>query len=239
MNAQQTFNLKANKRTITGKKVKILRAQGQVPGVIYGYNTENLPLVVDVKKFRKIWDEAGSSALVDLEIDNNQPIKVLIQDVITSPVYDEIQHVDFFAVNLKEKVTTEIPLTFVGEAPAVKELEGSLVTQKQEVEVEALPTDLISEIEVDISMLKTFDDVIMIKDLKVPDTITIMHDPEEIVAQVAEPRSQEELEAELAEDTAAAEEAAVEELGKEPTQEKGEEMSSEGETEQSAESAKS
>jgi large subunit ribosomal protein L25 len=116
---------------------------------------------------------------------------------------------------MDEKIKTEIPLSFTGESEAVEQLEGSLVTNKDAIEVECLPTDLVSEIEVNISSLKTFEDTIKISDLKIPANIEILHDQDEIIALVEEPRSEEEL-AELEEKSAEEEEKeALEKMGAE------------------------
>ena len=195
-------------------KPKDLRLGGEIPAVVYGFDVDNTTIVLDRKQFWKVYVNAGGNTLVDLTIDDKKPVKVLIQDVQLNPVHDEPIHADFYAVNLKETVQTEIPLNFIGDSPAVVDLEGNLVTNKTEVEVRALPTNLISEIDVDISVLKTFEDIIRVSDLKVPATIEILDDAEDVVALVNEPRSEEELEAELTEDTAA-EAAKIEELGKE------------------------
>lgn len=219
---QKHYELQAEERKLTGKKVKQLRQNGLMPAVVYGASINPQPLSINYKTFKKIYDEAGNTALIDLKF-GNQSVKVLVQDVAVTPLHGDIIHADLFAVNLKEKVETEIPLKFINESEAVVELEGSLVTNKTEVTVEALPTDLIPEIEVDLSALKTFDDQIKISDLKVPSIITIITDPEEVVAFVEEPMSEEELEAELAADAGAEEAAAVEELGAEPAPEEGQE----------------
>ena len=228
-----TLTLSAQLRDKATKPADIRRG-GEIPVVAYGFGIENTSLTVNRKKFWKTYLTAGGNTLVDLTIDEKSTVKVLIQDVQLDPVSDEPLHADFFAVNLKESVQTEIPLSFIGESPAVVDLEGTLVTNKTEVEVKALPTDLISEIEVDLSMLKTFEDLIRVSDLKVPSTIEILDDPEDVVALVNEPKSDEELQAELTEDTAA-EAAAIEELGKdaEKPAEEGEEK--EGATEEPAE----
>ncbi|MCA9388505.1 50S ribosomal protein L25 [Candidatus Berkelbacteria bacterium] len=218
----EKINLSALLRT--KKKAKAIRNSGMIPAVLYGHDVENTSLQLDSKKFEKIYDEAGGNTLIDLEVEGKkEPVRVLVQDIQFDPIVGNITHADLYAVNLKEKVVTEIPLKFTGESAAVVDLEGNLVTNLTEVEVKALPTDLISEIEVDISQLKTFDDVIRASDLKLPDTIELMEDPERAIALVTEPRSEEEMEA-LDEDTSAAEEAAVEELGKDKEQpEEGEE----------------
>ncbi len=207
-----THILNATPRDLA-QRPELFRRAGDMPAVVYGFGIDNAPLVLNRKSFWKTYLTAGGNTLVDLVVGDNKAVKVLIQDVQLHPVSDEPLHADFFAVNLKETVQTEIPLSFIGESAAVVDLEGTLVTNKTEVEVKALPTDLISEIEVDLSMLKTFEDLIRVSDLKVPSTIEILDDPEDVVALVNEPKSDEELEAELTEDTAA-EDAAIEELGK-------------------------
>ncbi len=208
----EEFTLRAKERA-KNSSLKALRDEKAVPAVVYGHNVENQTLSVPAAEFLKVYDEAGYSTLVNLALENGSPVKVLIQDAQFHPVTDAPLHVDFFAVNLKESVDTEIPLEFTGESPAVKDLEGNLVANKNEIQVRALPTALVSELTVDISSLKTFDDVIRVKDLVIPEGIEVLDDPEDVVALVNEPRSEEEL-AELEADTLEAEAAAVEELGK-------------------------
>ncbi|MGI6103175.1 MAG: 50S ribosomal protein L25 [Patescibacteria group bacterium] len=210
-----THALKAERRETTGKQVKQLRADGKVPAVLYGFQTENTNLVLDAKSFRRLYNEAGGSTLISLEVAGQSPVKILIQDAQLDPVTDEPIHVDLFAVNLKEEVETAVPLAFVGESPAVEEQDGNLVTNLTELEIKTLPTNIPSEIEVDISVLKTFEDQIRVSDIKAPGGVEVLVDGDVMVAFVEEPRSEEELAAELA-DTSDAEKAAVEELGKEP-----------------------
>ncbi|MEK7135055.1 MAG: 50S ribosomal protein L25, partial [Patescibacteria group bacterium] len=120
---------------------------------------------------------------------------VLIHDVSRDPTTEEISHVDFYEVNMEEKITTKVSLVFVGEAPAVSDLSGILVKAKQELEIRALPADLPHQIEVDISQLKTFDDNILVKDIKLPKNVEILENIETSVATVIPPRSEAELEA--------------------------------------------
>lgn len=226
---EKNLTLKASKREVTGKKVSQLRANGQLPVVLYGYDTENLALVVDGREFGKIYREAGSNALVTLQIEGGKDVKVLIHDEQHDPVTDAILHVDLYAVNMKEKVETDVPLKLVGEAPAVRELEGSLVVNRHEVEIAALPSDIPQEIELDISVLATFEDVVRAKDLRLPAGVDLLEDPDTVIVSVAEPRSEEELKADLETDAAAAEQAAAAELGKEPEKPAEEGEAKEGE----------
>jgi large subunit ribosomal protein L25 len=227
---QKQFQLKAISRLVVGKKNKVLRSQGQIPAVIYGHSTKTQTLSVDARQFEKVFSEAGSSALVDLEIDGQSPVKVLTLEPQRDPIRGNPIHIDFYKVRMDEKIKTEIPLEFVGESEAVTQLDGSLVTNRDSVEVECLPADLVSEIQVDISALKTFEDSISVKDLRVSQGIEILTDPEEVIALVEEPRSEEEL-AELETPTAAEEEKeAIEKMGAEAEAEKAEGEAVEGET---------
>lgn len=189
----EEYELVANLRS--DEKAAAVRNDSKIPAIIYGKDFENQKISVDGKIFNKVFTEAGESALIKLKVDDQSPIKVLVSDSQIHPVTGQIIHVDFYKVNMKEKIRTNIPLEMIGESLAVLDLEGSLVTNKDEVEVECLPNDLVHEIEVDISVLKTFDDVIKVSDLKVPAGIEILDEPEEVVVLVNPPRSEEELEA--------------------------------------------
>lgn len=216
----QTLHLSADLRTVAGKAVKRLRLAGQTPVVLYGHGTDPVSLQVDAKELVQIWKTAGSSQLVDIKIGDAKPVKVLIHDVQIHPVSSDIVHTDFYQVKMTEKLETEIPLRFVGESPAVKDLEGNLITEKDVLEIRCFPGDLVPEFEVDISVLKTFDDTIKVGDVRVPSTIEVLNDPEEMIALVTAPRSEEELEAELAPSGAEAEAAAIAEMEAKAEEEK-------------------
>src|SRR3989344_2399249 len=139
-----------------------------------------------------------SDNLADLSIDKKEPVKVLIHDIQYHPVRGDVVHIDFYQVNMKEKITPHIALEFIGEAPAVEQLSGTLVKNMDELEVECLPGDLVHAIEVDISVLNTFDDAILVKDIALPKGLEGQDDPEATVVFVEAPRSEAELEADLA-----------------------------------------
>ncbi len=187
------YILRAQKRELTGKKVKQLRTQGLIPAVIYGHDTKNENISLNLINFKRIYKEAGTSNLVDLNVDDEKSIKVLLKEPDFDALSNQPYHVDIYKVRMSEKLTTEIPLSFVDESPAVVELEGSLVTNRDNLEVECLPGDLVSEFEVDLSTLKTFDDVIKVSDIKIPSAIEVKVDADEVVAQVMPPRSEEEM----------------------------------------------
>jgi len=190
-----TFELKAKTRQETGRQVKQLREQGLIPAVTYGNGIKSQNLVVEYNPFASVFKKAGASSLVDLIIDGGAPIKVLVYEVTQDPLSDRWAHIDFYQVKMTEKLRAKIPLKFVGEAPAVKELGGIFVKGFDEVEVECLPGDLVTTIEVDLSSLKTFADTLHLKDLKLPSGIELVLKTNEVLAKVAAPRSEEELKA--------------------------------------------
>ncbi len=166
-----------------------------IPAVVYGPKRESIPVSVNKKEFSDLYEEAGESTLINLDIkEEKQKLVVLIYDIQKDPLSGDIIHVDFLEPNLKEKVEAEIPLEFVGEAPAVKDLDGTLVKNIYSVNVEALPQNLPHEIEVNVEDLKTFDDVIYVKDLKISSDVSILQDEDMVVAMISKP---EDVEAEL------------------------------------------
>ena len=184
--------LKAKIRKLKGKKVRRLREKGILPAVVYGHNIPSKMIKVSYNDFQKVLEKTGESTLIDLKIDQKKPVSVLIQDVQLDPVKDKIIHVDFYQVKKGEKIETEIELNFVGESKAVKELNGTLVKVMDKIPVRCLPKDLIQELDVDISSLNTFDDVIRVADLSFPPGIEVLVDSEETVASVSPPEKEEE-----------------------------------------------
>lgn len=181
------INLEAKKREVTGKGVKKLREKGLIPAVIYGpEEKKNKNLSLDYTEFEKTYEKAGESSLIDLKIDDNKPIKVLIYDVDLHPISGDFRHVDFYRIKEGQKLNATVELEFVGEAPATKELGGTLIKSFDSLDIECLPKDLISKIEVDLTPLKTFDDAILVKDLNIPETVKIFKEPDETVAKVTE-----------------------------------------------------
>ena len=193
MNKNKTYSLKASKRELTGKKVKKIRAEGLIPASLYGSKKD--PAIISVKRreFEKVFSEAGTSSLIDLSIDSDNSIKVLSQEPQNNPISGEAIHVDFYRIDMDNKIKTEIPLNVIGTSEAVEQLGGNLVKNKDSVDVECLPGDLVSEIDVDITVLKTFDVTIKISDLSIPKGIEVLNEPEDMIALVEEPRSEEEL----------------------------------------------
>lgn len=195
MSAQETPQFNATSRTATGHQVKQLRREGILPAVIYGNIKETRSLSLDAHSFTKLYRQAGFSTIINLVIDDEKPVKVLIHDSSIHGVRDELTHIDFYAVNLKEKLTTEVPLIFTGVAPAVDVNGGIFVTVKSELEIECLPDNLPQHIDVSIEGLITFDDSIRIKDIKLPAGVTATGEAEDVIAAITEPISEAELDA--------------------------------------------
>jgi len=168
--------LKVQTREVPTGALKTLKKKGQIPAELYGQNQKNQHLLVGEVMLSKVLASAGESSLIDLVIDDGKTIKVLIHDVQKNPVTNRTSHVDFYQVDMKHTLTVDVPFVFIGESKAVKELEGTLIKNMDEIEISCLPGDLISHIEVDISSLQTFDDVIKVKNLKAPSSITIKAD---------------------------------------------------------------
>src|SRR3989344_4701434 len=226
----------ATKRTITGKHVSKLRKAGSLPAVLYGHEVETQTIEINERDFAKVLKTAGESTIVNLVVDGKtQP--VLIHDVQNHYLTEAPIHVDFFAVNMTEKLKVKVPLHFVGESMAVKSLGGTLVKNLAEVEVECLPADLPHAIEVDISAIVTFEIVIRLSDLKVSGKVEVLGNPQELVVSVVPPRSEEEMKAldeVVTEDVTAVEgvikpeEGVVAEVGEEVKEPKKEEKPAKG-----------
>lgn len=188
------ITLKLEKRDLLGKKVKKLRRQGIIPANVFGKDVKSMSISAKLNEFQKIFDEAGETQIVYLQIEGEEKERpTLITNVQYHPVTDEVLHVDFRQVDLKEKITANIPIELTGEAPAVKDLNAVVVAAISEIEVEALPTDFLEKIEVDISGLKEIGDTIKVSDLKIDRTkIEVLTDPETIVV-TATPQQAEEV----------------------------------------------
>ncbi len=185
------LKLKAEKRNTFGRGLTLSRKDGKLPVVAYGSGENAESLFVSQIDFLKLWKEAGETTMITLEAPDFKK-DVLIQDVTYDPVKDTPIHVDFLIVRQDRTIAVNVPISFVGEAPAVKS-GGTLVKVLYEVEVEALPKDLPHELEVDVSTLDNFEAKITVKDIKLSTGVKINADPEEIVALVSEIKVEEEV----------------------------------------------
>ncbi|MBP9732258.1 MAG: 50S ribosomal protein L25 [Candidatus Magasanikbacteria bacterium] len=210
-----TYSLTLKNRP--AKKLAELRLAGLLPGVMYGPHREPMPVSVSLIDFSKLHTTAGESSLIDVTMEGaKEPVKALIQDVQYDPVKGSLIHFDLLEINMNEEMFATVQLVFVGEAPAVKELGGTLMKPHGEVEVKCLPKDLVSQLEVDLSVLKSFEDAIFVEDLKLPAGLTVIDSKEQLVAKVTPPLSEDEIKAMEATPAAtpALEEIEVEKKGK-------------------------
>ncbi len=176
--------LNALSRPVPTLKLNQLRKTGKIPVELYGQNKPNQHLLVNQLEFERVYHQAGESHLVDLNIDSLKPLKVMIHSLSHHPVTGQIEHIDLYQVDMEKELMVNIPLVFIGEAKAVKELGGTLVTPLEFIEVSCLPKDLISRLEVDISPLQSFGDVIRVENLRLSDKVKILTNPRETVALV-------------------------------------------------------
>ncbi|TAK88984.1 50S ribosomal protein L25 [Patescibacteria group bacterium] len=186
--------LTATTREQRGKSVNQLRQQGQTPAVIYGHGSDTQSITINTRDLSRAYARAGGNQIIGVKIDDARQKNALFHDVQIDAPSGRILHADFYLVKMDEKIKTEIPLHMIGESTAVYQQEGSLVRPLESIEVEALPGDLPESIEYDISVLDDFDKSITVADLKIPAGVEVLTAPEELVAKVEPPRSDEELE---------------------------------------------
>lgn len=209
--------LSAQIRDIIGRKVKSLRAKGEVPATVYGKDVKSVSVSVRKDAFTSVYNEAGETGLIELSIAGDvRPI--LIHTVQKDPISGDILHAEFYQVNLKQKVKTNVPIEFTGDAPAVTQKTGVLLTLIDEVEVEALPTDLPEKILVDVSKLAEVDQEVKVADITVTPGVTILTAPDQSVIRVGSLISKE-AEVQAAAEAAAAAAAAAESAAATPSAE--------------------
>lgn len=158
-----------------------------IPAVMYGSGVENTSLSVKRIEFENVFAKSGESGLISLQVKEGEVHPVIIKDYQIDPVRQRIIHIDFYKVNMKEKVVAEVSLEFLGEAPAVKTHGGIVVHNFDALEIECLPGDLMQKIEIDVSKLENVGDAIYVSDIKLPEGVVFKHEPTDIVVHVVEP----------------------------------------------------
>ncbi len=167
------------------KDLQALRGNGIMPAVFYGRKQASTSISLPLKDFIKVWKEAGESGVVTLNLEKNQ-YDALIHSVDINPVTDVPRHADFYVFEKGQKMEIDVPLEFIGVSPAVKELGGVLLKVLHELKVEAEPKNLPHEINIDISSLVDFEARIFAKNIILPEGVTLLEKPEEIIALVNE-----------------------------------------------------
>ena len=217
--------IKAEKRQIVGQKVKTLRNEGILPANIYGKKVKSLSIQLSLSEFEKIYKEAGETGIIEISVDNDKK-PVLVNNIQRHPVTDVPVHVDFLQVDLKEKVTADVPVDLIGESPAEKSGLGTVVQYINEIEVEALPADLPEKFEIDLSKLTEVDQAVFIKDLAVDSKkVEIKTDVEQILVKVEPPRKEEEAPAPVETEVEGEEDAEGEEASSDEKASEGEDES--------------
>jgi large subunit ribosomal protein L25 len=188
-----TTVLEITPRTELRKRNRGLRVAGGVPGVVYGHRVDPVSVTLPRREFERAFHKVGRTQLLDLKIDGEgSSRKVLVREVQYDPRGGAVLHVDFYQVNLKEKITADVPVVLVGESPAVQRRDGELQQNVNSLRVSCLPADIPEHVEVDVSGLEAVDDAIRVGQLFVPAEVEILNDPEELVVKIAVIREVEE-----------------------------------------------
>jgi large subunit ribosomal protein L25 len=181
------MQLKAATRDLLGKSSRRLHGQGKLAAVVYGHNTKPTALVLDRLEFQKVFLKSGRTHLVDLVVDGRTD-KVLVREIQTHPRRLGPIHVDFYQVNLEEKITVEVPVHLVGESAAVKRGDADILQPIHSLRVECLPSDIPEAFEVDMTPLEEIESEVRISDIKMPKGVTVLIDPEELVVKIIKKR---------------------------------------------------
>jgi large subunit ribosomal protein L25 len=161
-----------------------LRREGRLPGVVFGKNADNKIIHISTKQFEN-WLKLGASGFIQLKMEDNQPMTVLLEDLQRNPITRELVHVDFQLVQMGEMIRTKIAVKFIG-TPAGTKLGGVVQIQNPYVEVEALPKNLPSSIELDVSAMK-IGETRSVEDLNLPTEVTVVSDSNELLISVSKP----------------------------------------------------
>ncbi|MGE0058767.1 MAG: 50S ribosomal protein L25 [Dehalococcoidia bacterium] len=211
-------------RQVTGKKVATLRRAGVLPANVFGKGLESVALQIDLEQLQTTLKTMTANEVLDLKIAGERAARpVIISKLQRHPYNGTWLHADFYQVSLREKMKADVPITVIGESEAIKTYNGVLMMGIETVSVEALPLDLPTHFEIDISHLAHLEDTLHVSDIPVESNVTILTDPEVVVLKIASPR----VSTEEGEEAPAAVEAPVAEA-------EGEETSAEAEPEAEA-----
>lgn len=217
------LNIKASTRDVLGKKTRFMRREGAIPTHLFGHGIDSLSLQCDTAELQRIIARAGMTRLIALEVEGDkQPRSVFIREIQREPCSGDLLHVDFYQVKRTEKIRVDVPIILIGEAPAMKEKGRTLTHSLTSLSVESLPDKLPPQIEVDLSPLEEVEDAIFVRDIALGPDVTVITDPDQMIARVSEARVVEEevvAEAEVPEGEVAEEakaEAGAEEAGEKP-----------------------
>lgn len=182
------LQISVDARTASGKRTKNLRAQGIVPGVLFGKKVGSVPVQLDAKAFEALYREAGRTSIIRVSVGDGGSTSAIIKGVQRNPLTGRAIHVDFFALDLTHEMQADVPIAFTGTAPGVEETGGSLFTSLDHIKVRSLPSDMPHEISVDVSSLVDLDAAILVRDISLGENVTILNEADELIAKIMPPR---------------------------------------------------
>lgn len=197
------FKLKAEKRTLKGKKVKQLRNQKLVPASLYGHEVEPTKIQVNYRELERTLRDAGGTNVIEVEVDG-ETYSTIVTEVQRDVLRGDILHVDFRAPDMTKRIVAEVPIFYDGQSPLVTSRKGILITGPNNLTVEMLPSRMINQVRIDIGQLTEIGATISVKDLDLAD-IRVLNDPEEMIARIVQPSAARALERLEAAEAAAAE----------------------------------
>ena len=192
--------LTATRRTETGKAVAHLRKAGRVPAVVFGHGIESISVSLDGLEFDHLRRAIHSNTIVELRVDGKDKHRVMVHGIQVDPRSRRLLHVDLFEIRSGEEVTVDVPLRATGESYAVVRLGGTLLHAIDHVRVRAMPENLPEALEFSIEPLVDFEAAVHLRDVALPDGITLLTDLDEVVAKVAAPHVVEEAPVEVVEE---------------------------------------
>jgi large subunit ribosomal protein L25 len=181
--------LSAEARVITGKKVRGLRRAGALPAVVYGHGVPSESIQIDAHDWEVLRREhVGRNSLIDLTVGSGRVRPVLVHGIDEDRITRRPLHVDFLAVRMTEEIAIDVPVALVGSSELVERQSGTLLHLRDTVHVRALPADLPSVLELDVTAITDFETTLHVRDLQVPPRVTVMTDSDEAVARIQPPR---------------------------------------------------
>jgi large subunit ribosomal protein L25 len=183
----QELKIKATKREVLGKKSRFLRKQGITPAHLFGHSLESLAIQCDTNELLNVVAHAGTTRLISLKLDGDKEAKnVFVREIQKDFLGRELLHVDFFQVRKGEKMTMDVPIVLVGDAPAMKGKGRVMIHGLNLLSIECLPEKVPPQIEVDVTVLLELDQSIYVKDIKLDADIKVHNEPGQLVAKVSE-----------------------------------------------------
>jgi large subunit ribosomal protein L25 len=181
----EKIELKIDEREVLGKKVKFLRNKGLVPAHLFGHNVDSRALQGNASTLDKVLSQAGKTRLINLKIGKSQKAhNVMVREVQRDPIRGNLLHIDFYEVNMAEKIKVEVPILIIGESPALKIRENMLYQTLNSLLIECLPDKMPDRIPVDIGIIKEVEQSVHVRDIAIPD-VSILNEPDLVIAKVS------------------------------------------------------